>query len=617
MLPVDNKAVLITGSDSGIGHALAKHLDNLGFVVFAGVLNKEGPGAEALKRSCSQRLSVLQMDITNPTQIREAYLAVSEKVQNAGLWGIINNAGVLGFTADSELLPMSVYRQCMDVNFFGAVEVSKMFLPLLRKSQGRLVNMSSMAGGVPMPRLSAYGASKAALSMFSGVMRQELSKWGIKVAVVHPSGFRTCIQGTPELWDKQEKHLMENLMPDVKTDYAQPYTINPAIQLRSVAPSLATAKAERGGWSGLSCCKGCYGLRTTPITWASYPRGGQYESAGEQQNIIRDEQLSQLIYPPKSRRVKTDTPAAEFILQLFFAGTMNIQEYFTRISYKGPSENLDLETLTAIFQHHIRAVPFENLSIHCGETIALELEPVYNKIVRRNRGGWCLESNQLLFWVLKTLGFNVTLLGGKAYDPDDKAYADHPNHLLLKVALADKSYILDGGFGAVCQMWEPMELISGKEQSQTPGTFRFLEEKGTWHLEKRKRQAYFTSHSHSKVHLLQTNDYRKVYIFTLEPREIEDFRALNVECQTSPDFVLVRKSICSLQTASGMRSLIGWRYTEIKYNYRENMDLVEATILPDGEVEKTLKDKFNITLDKKLQPVNKGKSSVFHHLARL
>ncbi|XP_019343769.1 17-beta-hydroxysteroid dehydrogenase type 2 isoform X4 [Alligator mississippiensis] len=192
MLPVDNKAVLITGSDSGIGHALAKHLDNLGFVVFAGVLNKEGPGAEALKRSCSQRLSVLQMDITNPTQIREAYLAVSEKVQNAGLWGIINNAGVLGFTADSELLPMSVYRQCMDVNFFGAVEVSKMFLPLLRKSQGRLVNMSSMAGGVPMPRLSAYGASKAALSMFSGVMRQELSKWGIKVAVVHPSGFRTC-----------------------------------------------------------------------------------------------------------------------------------------------------------------------------------------------------------------------------------------------------------------------------------------------------------------------------------------------------------------------------------------------------------------------------------------
>lgn len=43
-----------------------------------------------------------------------------------------------------------------------------------------------------MPRFAAYGASKAALSMFSGVMRQELSKWGIKVAVLHPSGFKTC-----------------------------------------------------------------------------------------------------------------------------------------------------------------------------------------------------------------------------------------------------------------------------------------------------------------------------------------------------------------------------------------------------------------------------------------
>jgi len=63
-----------------------------------------------------------------------------------GLWGVVNNAGVLGFPADGELLPMSMYRQCMEVNFFGAVEVSKTFLPLLRKSQGRLVNMSSMAG---------------------------------------------------------------------------------------------------------------------------------------------------------------------------------------------------------------------------------------------------------------------------------------------------------------------------------------------------------------------------------------------------------------------------------------------------------------------------------------
>ncbi|XP_021396720.2 17-beta-hydroxysteroid dehydrogenase type 2 [Lonchura striata] len=243
LLPVRDRAVLVTGSDTGIGHALAKYLDSLGFVVFAGVLNQDGPGAEELRRSCSQRLSVLQLDITNTTQVQEAYLTVSEKVQNAGLWGVVNNAGILGFPADGELLPMSTYRHCMEVNFFGAVEVSKTFLPLLRKSQGRLVNMSSMAGGIPLPRYAAYGASKAALSMFSGVMRQELSKWGIKVMAIHPSGFRTGIEGTAEHWDKQEKELMENVPADTRQAYGEEYFLglrNYLLQLPShCAPDLS------------------------------------------------------------------------------------------------------------------------------------------------------------------------------------------------------------------------------------------------------------------------------------------------------------------------------------------------------------------------------------------
>ncbi|XP_056356897.1 17-beta-hydroxysteroid dehydrogenase type 2 [Oenanthe melanoleuca] len=216
---------MLSGSDTGIGHALAKYLDSLGFVVFAGVLDKDGPGAEELRRSCSHRLCVLQLDVTSTTQVQEAFLTVSEKLQNAGLWGVVNNAGILGFPADGELLPMSTYRHCMEVNFFGAVQVSKTFLPLLRKSQGRLVNMSSMAGGIPLPRYAAYGASKAALSMFSGVMRQELSKWGIKVMAIHPSGFRTGIEGTAEQWDQQEKELLENLPADTRQAYGEEYLL--------------------------------------------------------------------------------------------------------------------------------------------------------------------------------------------------------------------------------------------------------------------------------------------------------------------------------------------------------------------------------------------------------
>nr|XP_020669245.1 estradiol 17-beta-dehydrogenase 2 [Pogona vitticeps] len=223
MLPVDRKAVLITGSDSGLGHELAKYLDRLGLIVFAGVLNEKGPGAETLKKNGSDRLSVLQLDVTNSAQIKEAYLEVKKKLHNRDLWGVINNAGIMGYTADGELLPMHSYKQCMEVNFFGPVELSKTFLPLLRKSKGRLINISSMAGGIPMPRFAAYGASKAALTMFSGVMRQELSKWGIKVATVHPSAFRTGIYGTPELWNKEEQKLLDGLSPEVMKDYGEDY----------------------------------------------------------------------------------------------------------------------------------------------------------------------------------------------------------------------------------------------------------------------------------------------------------------------------------------------------------------------------------------------------------
>ncbi|KFQ47279.1 PREDICTED: arylamine N-acetyltransferase, pineal gland isozyme NAT-3 [Nestor notabilis] len=290
---------------------------------------------------------------------------------------------------------------------------------------------------------------------------------------------------------------------------------------------------------------------------------------------------------------------------------MDIKEYFTRISYQGSYDKPDLATLTDIFQHHIRTVPFENLSIHCGESIELNLEATYNKIVRKNRGGWCMENNHLLSWVLKTLGYDVTLLGSKVYVPEYDAYADEIDHLLLKVVLDDRSFIVDGGFGMAYQMWQPMELISGTDQPQAPGVFRFLEKSGVWYLEKVKRKQWVPNQSVSASYNTEEEVCRRVYLFTLQPRDIEEFRACNAHLQTAPDSLFVTKSICSLQTADGIRALVGWKFTEIKYSYRDNMDLVEIRILTDEEMEKTLKEKFNITLGKKFVPINTSRLSLF------
>ncbi|NXG52014.1 ARY2 protein, partial [Psilopogon haemacephalus] len=290
---------------------------------------------------------------------------------------------------------------------------------------------------------------------------------------------------------------------------------------------------------------------------------------------------------------------------------MDIKEYFARISYRGPYDKLDLATLTDVFQHHIRAVPFENLSIHCGESIELDLEASYNKIVRRNRGGWCMENNYLLSWVLKTLGYDVTLLGSRVYVPEYDAYAEEIDHLLLKVVLNEKSYIVDGGFGMAYQLWEPMELVSGTDQLQTPGIFRLVEESGVWYLEKVKRKQWVPDQSVSASHNVDKEVCRRVYLFTLQPRDIEEFRASNAHLQTAPDSLFVTKSICSLQTVDGVRALVGWKLTEIKYNFKDNMDLVEIRILADEEIDKILKEKFNIILEKKFVPINTSRLSLF------
>ncbi|KAJ0069891.1 hypothetical protein NL108_016050, partial [Boleophthalmus pectinirostris] len=107
------------------------------------------------------------------------------------LWGLVNNAGLLLCPVDAELQSTSTVRRIMEVNFLSAVTVTQAFLPLIRRAKGRVVSVSSLAGAVPLPRFSAYSSSKAALSSFCRVLRLEMIQWGVHVALIQPSGFKT------------------------------------------------------------------------------------------------------------------------------------------------------------------------------------------------------------------------------------------------------------------------------------------------------------------------------------------------------------------------------------------------------------------------------------------
>ncbi|XP_078541521.1 arylamine N-acetyltransferase, pineal gland isozyme NAT-10-like [Lissotriton helveticus] len=283
---------------------------------------------------------------------------------------------------------------------------------------------------------------------------------------------------------------------------------------------------------------------------------------------------------------------------------MNLEEYFSRIHYIGSSEKCNFQNLKEIFQHHIRAVPFENLSIHCKEMIQVDIDVIYNKIVKKGRGGWCIEQSQLFNWVLKTMGYDVTILRGNVYIPMQEVYSDMTCHMILKVVVEGKTYIIDPSFGASYQTWEPLELISGKDQLQVPGTFRLTEVNGAWYFDKIKRKKLVPDERFSNSDLLDKGTLTHVYQFTLQERNIEDFLLMNTYLQTSPDSLFIKKSICTLQLTDGNRALIGYTLAETRYNYKDNMDLVEFTTVNDEDLEIVLRDKFNLILEKRFVPAN-------------
>jgi NAD(P)-dependent dehydrogenase (short-subunit alcohol dehydrogenase family) len=208
-----NKSVLITGSSTGIGRASALRLDKEGFQVFAGV--RKSSDGDALKNASSGRLIPVILDVTESESIAKAVKTVSEKT-NGELYGLMNNAGVsAGFTV--ELTPISALRDVLEVNVISLFAVTQAFLPLLRKSRGRIVNTGSIFGLTAFPGRSAYAASKFAVEAISESLRVELRPFGISVSVIEPGAIAT------EIWKKitaKSEELILNANPDIYKLYS-------------------------------------------------------------------------------------------------------------------------------------------------------------------------------------------------------------------------------------------------------------------------------------------------------------------------------------------------------------------------------------------------------------
>ena len=143
-----------------------------------------------------------------------------------------------------------------------------------------------------------------------------------------------------------------------------------------------------------------------------------------------------------------------------------LQNYLDRISYRG-SLTPDVQSLFAIHKAQAMSVPYEAIDVLAGLTPDHSIEAIFDKIVRRRRGGWCYETNGLLGWALQQAGFEVQRAVAGVYRKD-KGDSTLGNHVVLLVKL-DQTYLADIGLGDALR--EPLVLREG-EHAQGALTFR-------------------------------------------------------------------------------------------------------------------------------------------------
>ena len=189
------KSVLVTGATSGLGRAAAIYLAERGYRVFAAGRSAERRAAlQATSRERQLALTTLEMDVRDDGSVDGAMAQIA--AAGASIDVLINNAGV-AYVAPVEEIRIADLREQFEINIFGAVRVAQRVLPNMRaRGQGRIINMSSMAGRLALPLFGAYSGSKFALEGMTDALRLEVYPFGIDVVLIEPGYIPTAMEQT-------------------------------------------------------------------------------------------------------------------------------------------------------------------------------------------------------------------------------------------------------------------------------------------------------------------------------------------------------------------------------------------------------------------------------------
>jgi N-hydroxyarylamine O-acetyltransferase len=246
---------------------------------------------------------------------------------------------------------------------------------------------------------------------------------------------------------------------------------------------------------------------------------------------------------------------------------VEVEGYLARIGYAGLRAPT-AATLRAVHVAHLCAVPFENLSVRRGEPIVLEERALFDKIVRRRRGGFCYELNGLFAALLEALGFDVTRLAGRV-----RVDGIPFDHMALQVELEER-WLADVGFGD--SFLAPLRLHAHAPQDGGDGRrYRLTEAAGGLVLEREKEGAW-----------------ERQYAFTLEGWPLSAYAAGCTYHSTSPRSSFTQKTVVSVASESGRVTLSERRLILTDGGTRRETELDD-----DGAVARALREQFGIVLD--------------------
>jgi len=253
---------------------------------------------------------------------------------------------------------------------------------------------------------------------------------------------------------------------------------------------------------------------------------------------------------------------------------MNQAAYINRISYSGelgPTLNI----LHKLQKSHLMSIPFENLDIHLGIPIELNISRIFEKIVLNNRGGFCYELNGLFYKLLTSIGFTTKRISARVYDKNNE-YGQEYDHLAAVVSLNGIDYLVDVGFGEFT--FGPLRLELDKIQNDVTGDF----------VIEKFDQDYL------RVSKIEDGELQPEYIFKNVHREFDEFEDMCNYHQTNPESHFTQKKLISIPTENGRITL-----TNDKLKIRANNSTEEKDLKDETEFEKELRNYFKIRTEEK------------------